>query len=186
LTLTAATFAGGCKTSTGKVTLTAKAPSGGLVVPLTNTNPVAVVPASVTVPAGSSTASFLVTAPAVTASRSGTVTASYGGTSKSAGLTVRPVGVASLALSPNPVVGPGTVTGTVILECPAAPGDIAVTLSSTSTAVASPAAPSLMIPAGSTQGTFPVSTADVSAQSFATIKAAANGVSKSVKLTVDP
>jgi len=144
------------------------------------------VPASVTVPAGSSNVSFLVTAPAVTASQSGTITASYGGTSKSAGLTVRPIGVASLGLSPNPVVGPGTVTGTVVLECPAAPGSIAVALSSTSTAVASPTAPSLTIPAGATQGTFPVSTADVSTQSFATIKATANGVGKSLKLTVDP
>ena len=186
LTLTPGTFAGGCKTSTGKVTLTAKAPAGGIVVPLTSANPVAVVPASVTVPAGSSSATFLITAPAVTVNQTGTVTASFGGVSRGAGLTVRPIGVASLTLSPNPVVGPAPVQGTVVLECPAAPGDIAVALSSTTASVARPDATSLTIPAGQSQGTFGITTSDVGVQSFATIKAAANGSSKSVKLTVDP
>jgi acetyl esterase/lipase len=186
LTLTPGTFAGGCGSSTGKVTLTAKAPVGGSVVALTNTNPVAVVPASVTVPSGSTSATFSITAPAVTANQTGTVTASFGGGTRSAGLTVRPIGPASLALSPNPVIGPAPVQGTVVLECPAAPGDITVALSSTSTGVARPDAASLIIPAGQTQGTFTVTTSDVTVQSFATIKAAAGGVSKSVKLTVDP
>lgn len=186
LTLTPGSFAGGCKSSTGKVTLTARAPAGGIVVPLASTNPVAVVPASVTVPAGASSATFPITAPAVTANQAGTVTASFGGGSRSAGLTVRPIGVASLALSPNPVIGPAPVQGTAVLECPAAPGDVAVALSTTSTAVARPGVATLTIPAGQSQGTFNVTTTDVTVQSFATIKAAANGLAKSVKLTVDP
>ncbi|MEA2561575.1 MAG: hypothetical protein QOH06_3079 [Acidobacteriota bacterium] len=186
LTLTPGSFAGGCKSSTGKVTLTAKAPVGGIVVALTSTNPVAVVPASVTVPSGSTSATFLITAPAVTANQTGTVTASFGGGSGSAGLTVRPIGVASLTLSPNPVIGPAPVQGTVALECPAAPGDIAVALSSTSTGVARPDVATLIIPAGESQGTFTVTTSDVTVQSFPTIKATANSLAKSVKLTVDP
>lgn len=186
LTLTPATFTGGCKTSTGKVTLSAKAPIGGFVVTLSNTNPVATVPPSVTVPAGSISATFTITAPAVTANKAGTVTASQGGNSLSGALTVRPIGVATLALSPNPVLGPSPVTGTVTLECPAAPGSIVVALSSSSPAVANPAASSLTIPAGSTQGTFTVTTADVSIQSSASIKAVASGITKSLKLTVNP
>lgn len=186
LTLTPGTFAGGCKTSVGKVTLTAKAPAGGIVVPLTNTNPVAVVPSSVTVPAASTSASFTITAPAVTAAQSGTVTASYGGVSKSQDVTVRPIGVASLTLSPNPVVGPGTVDATVSLDCPAGPGAITVSLSSSSASVANVSVPSLTFSVGETTKTFTVTTADVTVQSFATIKATAPAVSKSVKLTVDP
>ncbi|HEX3129070.1 MAG TPA: alpha/beta hydrolase fold domain-containing protein [Thermoanaerobaculia bacterium] len=185
-TLTPATFTGGCKTSTGKVTLTAKAGAGGVVVSLSNTNPVAVVPSSVTVPSGSTSATFLITAPAVTSSQAGTITASYAGKSLSNTVTVKPIGLTSLALSPNPVVGPASVTGTVTLDCPAAPGSITVALSSSSTGVASPTTPSLIIPAGSTQGTFTVTTADVSTQSFATIKTVAGGTTKSVKLTVNP
>lgn len=178
LTLNPGTIVGGCGSSTGKVTLNAKAPAGGTVVALTSTNPVAAVPASVTVPAGATSATFPVTAPAVASNQSGTVTASYGGASRSAGLTVRPIGVASLALSPNPVVGPAPAGGTVTLDCPAPPGGIAVALSSTSTAVARPDVPSLTIPAGSNQGTFTVTTADVSSQSFATLKAAANNLAR--------
>jgi hypothetical protein len=185
LSLTPATFIGGCQTSTGKVTLTGKAPTGGLVISLTNGNPVASMPSSVTVAAGATSASFSITAPAVTSNQGGTVTATQGSLTKSATLTVRPVGLASLNLSPNPVTGPSPVTGTVTLECPATPGPITVTLSTTST-VAQPDVPSLTIPQGQTTGTFNITTATVATQSKATIKAAANGGSKSVTLVVNP
>jgi acetyl esterase/lipase len=186
LTLTPSSVAGGCGTSTGKVTLSGKAPAGGLVVALTNANPAATVPASVTVAAGANSATFPIPTATVAANQSGAVTASFGGVSKSATLTVRPVGLLSLSLSPNPVVGPGSVTGTVTLECAAPAGGIAVALSSSATAVAWPNVASLTVPAGSSTGTFTVSTADVSAVSTATIKASANGTNKSVTLTVQP
>ncbi len=155
-------------------------------VSLTDTNPAAVVPASVTVPQGALAATFTITAPAVSSNQTGSVTATLDGTSKSKGLTVRQIGVESLSLSPNPVVGPNSVTGTVTLECNAAPGPIVVTLSSTNPSVAAPTTSTLTIPSGSKTGTFTVTTADVSAVSSAVIKAAAGGVSKSVKLTVNP
>jgi len=185
LTLTPPTFAGGCQTSTGNVTLTGPAPAGGVVVTIADTNPAASMPASVTVPAGATTAKFTITGAAVSAKQSGTVTASYGGVSKSGTVTVRPIGVASLTLSPNPVVGPNSVIGTVTLECPAAPANIVVALTSSNAAVAS-TVPSLSIPAGSTTGTFTVTTADVSAVSSANIKATANGIARTVTLTVNP
>jgi len=186
LTLTPATLTGGCKTSTGKVFLTGKAPAGGTVVALANANPAATVPSSVTVPAGSTSASFLITTSTVASTQTGDVTASLNGLSMSATLTVKPIGVLSLALAPNPVVGPGRVDGTVTLECPAPSGGLAVALSSSSPAVAHPDVASLTVPGGQSTGTFTVSTADVTAVSTATLKAAANGTSKSVKLTVNP
>jgi acetyl esterase/lipase len=188
LSLTPASFIGGCQTSTGKVTLTGKAPAGGIVVSLANGNPAAAMPASVTVAAGATSASFAITAPAVTSSQVGTVTASQDGSqgtiSKSGTLTVRPVGLASLALAPNPVTGPASVTGTVTLECAAAPGPVTVTVTTTST-VAQPT-PSFTIPAGQTAGTFTVTTTQVSAVKTATIRATTNGTGKSVTLTVNP
>lgn len=186
LTLTPSSVAGGCAASTGKVTLSGKAPTGGLVVSLANANPAATLPASVTVAAGSTSATFSISTTAVSAAQSGAVTASFGGVTKSATLTVRPVGLLTLDLAPNPVIGPGSVTGTVTLECAAPAGGIAVVLSSSATAVAWPNGSSLTIPAGSSSGTFPISTADVTVESYATIKATANGTSKSVKLTVKP
>ena len=185
LTLTPSSVPGGCKTSTGRVTLTGKAPTAGIVVTLTNDNPAASVPASVTVAAGANNASFTITTASVTANQLGTVTATRGSVSKSVTLTVRPVGLLSLALSPNPVVGPGQVTGTVTLECPAPAGGVLVALSSSSTAVAQ-VAPSLTIPEGALTATFPVSTADVSVLSSSSIKTTANGSQKTVKLTVEP
>lgn len=185
LTLAPATFAGGCQTSTGKVTLTGPAPAGGAVVTLANTNPAAGVPATVTVPAGATTAKFTITGVTVTGSQTGTVTATYGGVSRSATLTVRPIGVASVSISPNPVVGPNPAVGTVTLECPAAPGNIIVTLTSGNPAVAN-VVPSIRVPAGSTTAPFHVSTSDVSVVSYANIRATANGVWKAVRLQVNP
>ena len=70
LTLNPATVTGGAD-STGKVTLTAAAPAGGAVVTLTSSNTnAATVPASVTVAAGATTATFAITTNAVTAGTS--------------------------------------------------------------------------------------------------------------------
>lgn len=91
LKLTPATLAGGRKTGKGRVTLSAPAPAGGAVVLLTNTNPAAVVPASVTIPEGRTHQTFAITTRAVSSAQTGVVTASYGGVSKSETLTVRPV-----------------------------------------------------------------------------------------------
>ena len=186
LTLTPAIFAGACKTSTGRVTLSGPAPAGGAVVALSDTNPAATLPASVTVPAGATTAKFTITGTAVSSPQAGSVTASYGGVSKSATVTVRPIGVLKLVLSPNPVAGPNPVLGTVTLECPAGAGGVPVTLTSSSTAVARPAAPSFTVPAGATTGTFQVLTTDVAVVGYANIRATASGVWKAVKLTVQP
>jgi hypothetical protein len=61
-------------------------------VSLANTNPAASMPASVTVPAGATTAKFTIMGVEVTSDQTGTATAHYGGVSKSAMLTVRPFG----------------------------------------------------------------------------------------------
>ncbi len=178
--------AGGCKVPTSKVILTGKAPAGGIVVSLASTDPAATVPASVTVPAGASSAGFTVTVSAVTTTQNGSISATYKGVTQSAGLTVRPITLTGLALSPNPVSGTGTVTGTATLECAAGPGAIQVALSSSSPGVANPTAPTLTIPAGASTGTFTVTTAAVGATSTASIRATATGTTKTVTLTVTP
>jgi hypothetical protein len=184
LTLSPTTVAGG-NAVTGKVTLSAPAPASGTVIALADTNPAATVPSSVTVPAGATSKTFTVSTSVVTAIQSGTVTAKLGAASKSVTLKVRPIGVKSLTLTPNPVVGPNAVTGTVVLEHAAAPGSINVTLTSTNPSVANPTVGTITIPAGVTSKTFTVRTTDVSTSSTATIKATANAVSKSRTLTVN-
>jgi hypothetical protein len=184
LTLTPASVAGG-NTVVGKVTLSGPAPAGGMIVTLANTNPAATVPASVPVFAGNTSRTFTISTSVVTVVRSGYVTAKLGTVSKSVALKVRPIGVKSLTLTPNPVTGPNTVTGTVTLERAAAPGSITVTLVSSKPLVAKPTVATITIPAGITKKTFTISTANVTTSSTAIIKATANALSRSVTLTVN-
>lgn len=176
----------GSKAVTGKVTLSSKAPTGGAVVQVTNSNPAASMPSSITVPAGATAKSFTITTSAVTLKQIGKVTASYTGLSAAKTLTVRPIGVLSVDLAPNPVVGGTDVTGTVTLEAPAAPGSITVTLKSANTALAVPATSSITIPTGQTTGTFTVKSKPTAAQADVKITATANSVAKSKILTVTP
>jgi hypothetical protein len=77
--------------STGTVTLSTAAPSGGAVVALTSSNTgVAVVPGSVSVAAGASSATFASTTSAVSASTPVTITAAHNGVTRTATLTVNP------------------------------------------------------------------------------------------------
>ena len=101
-------------------------------------------------------------------------------------LTVRPIGVQSVTLSPTSVTGGSTATGTVTLQCAAAPDDITVALSSTKPAVAQPDVTSLLIPAGTRTMTFTVNTNAVIETKKAAITATANGITKSSTLTVTP
>jgi probable HAF family extracellular repeat protein len=186
LYLNPTTVIGGCGTSAGRVVLTGFAPAGGAVVRLSNTNARATVPATVSVPAGSDTGTFSVSTAAVTAPASGTVTASYGGVSQALSLAVRPIRAQLLTLSSSRVRGGTTVNGTVTLECPAAPGAVAVSLTSSNAAVAAPTASSITLPAGATSGTFAVRTTPVSSETSVTIYAWVFGVRKAVTFTVTP
>jgi uncharacterized protein (TIGR03437 family) len=75
-------------TVTGSVVLSAAAPSGGAVVALSSGSAAASVPATVTVAAGANSATFTVSAGTVSTSQTVTITASYGGQSAQATLTV--------------------------------------------------------------------------------------------------
>jgi hypothetical protein len=86
ITLNATSVVGGNQVG-GTVTLTGAAPVGGAAVTLSAADPL-LVPASVTVPAGSSSATFTVSTRAVGGSIAGTITASYGGGTATVSLSV--------------------------------------------------------------------------------------------------
>jgi hypothetical protein len=80
----------GGSTSTGTVTLSAPAPSGGLPVDLQTDNPfTAQVPSVLTIPSGQTSATFTISTVSVLTTQSVTITASIGGLSKTAPLTVQ-------------------------------------------------------------------------------------------------
>ena len=95
LTLSQTSVIGG-RSVTGTVSVTTAAPSGGFVVALSSSNAaIARVPASVTVPAGSTSTGFTVSTTAVSDTQSATINAAGGRASRSATLTVVPESVES-------------------------------------------------------------------------------------------
>ncbi len=164
----------GGSTATGTVTIGQAAPTGGVVVNLASSNTsVATVPATVTVPAGATSATFTINTSVVPATATAVISASRGATTYTSTLTVNGVTFA-VSLSSYSVVGgiSGSVTGTVTLAnpAPAATGlALTVTLpvaqdtfayfglaSGTSTAT-------VFVAGGATSGTFTVNTSVVPA-----------------------
>src|SRR5882672_9094448 len=97
LTLNPTSVIGGAQSSTGTATLNGLAPGGGAQVALSSNNSAASVPSSVTVVAGAPGApgaTFPVSTSAVAASTPVIISASYGGVTLTATLTVNPAGVA--------------------------------------------------------------------------------------------
>ena len=93
----------GGNSSTGTVTLSGPAPASGANVTLSSSNTsVAQVPPSVTVTGGTTSANFNVTTSAVTTTTGVNITATYGGASPSATLTVNPVPAGDFSISVSP------------------------------------------------------------------------------------
>lgn len=93
----------GGATVQGTATLTSAAPSGGAVVTLSSNNTsAATVPASVTVAAGATSATFAVTTRTVTTSTTATISGAYNAVTRTASVTVNPAatgGTATLTVS---------------------------------------------------------------------------------------
>ena len=175
----------GCKRVTGTVTLTQPAPAAGLVATLADTLDSASTPATLRFLAGATKRTFSVTTFPVDTAETGTVSVTLDGKTQSLPLTVRPMVLSSLGLTPSTVVGSQPVVGRATLECDAGPGPITVDLSSNSPAVASPVAASVVVPQGVKTANFDVTTSAVQVRSYATISGTANGITKSKRLTVN-
>ncbi len=174
----------GGNASAGKVTLTRPAPAGGLVVSLLASDPNVVVPATVTVAAGTTTATFTATTVPVTEEKAVAVTARLGTTELSAELEVQPAVLASFTLSPSSLTGGASSTGTLTLSGPAPLGGLTVSLVSSSAAVVVPS--TVFVAAGSTSATFTVATSPVGVLTTATVNAALGAVTKSANVTLKP
>jgi len=170
--------------SIGIVTLSEAAPTGGAEVRLSSSDPaVAIVPPSVTVPAGATSANLSVSTSLVTTATSVTIQAA----NLSAILNVTPATTLSaLSLDPASVIAGSSSSGTVTMSAPAPAGGAVVALSSSNT-VATVAA-SVAVAAGATSTTFSVSTSVPTACTPAatTISATYGDVTRSAVLTVTP
>jgi hypothetical protein len=110
LTVSPSEVAGGAS-SQGTIVINSAAPTGGVVVNLSTSNTaVAQVPATVTIPAGATSAVFTITTSVIASQSSVTIIATRGAVQETAPLTVDGV-TFGLSLSPQSIVGGSTGTG---------------------------------------------------------------------------
>ncbi len=193
LALTSATVAGGA-TTTGTVTLTAPAPSGGATVRLSGSMEGQVVtPPNVTVPAGSTTASFTITAPTVPATYYVLIQASLGFSAGAQAqlLTIRPGSTAptllGFSVSPTDIVSGASTQGIVQLVTTAPAGGGVVTLTSSNPALLQ-VPPTVTVAAGNNSTSFAITTTATATFTTVQVDASAGGVTRSafVNLAAGP
>ena len=180
---------GGFNTA-GTITLTVPAQLGGATVSLTSSNPaLASVPASITLPKGSTSASFAVTTSSVTAATIVPVTATLNGQVLNTTLALSPapvVGIAGLTFAFPSVVGGQSVGGTVTLNnFSRDPGGAVITLiSATPATLQLPA--TVTVPYGAFSAAFTATTTAVTGTKGITVKAAYNTSNLSTTIQVVP
>ncbi len=174
----------GGQNATGMISLTGSAPSGGVTVTLTNSDPtVASVPATVTVLAGSSSATFSVMGMSTATKRTTTISAYLGGASSSVSVSAIPW-IASVSVFTASIESGTSATGTITLSTPAPIGGFTVALASSDTAMTIPA--SVTVLAGATSTTFVVSVGTVTTEHSATITATTGVESKTTSVYLSP
>ena len=169
--------------TTCTVTLTKAAPAGGAIVTLTNTNATLTVPASITVPAGATSAPFSATTGAIGSDQSATITATYNGSSANTSVSLAAsVLVSSLACNPSSLGPNSSTTCTVTLTKAAPAGGAIVTLTNTNATLTVPA--SVTVPAAATSAPFSATTAAIGSDQSATITATYNGSSANTSVSL--
>ena len=175
------------------VTLSAAAPSGGFVVSLVSNNPEVVLPATVTVAAGSTSGSFTATVFSVSSTQAVTLNASAGGVGETFVLqlnasTLGPGGteipvLSGLNCTNASMTGAGTDSCTVTLS-EATPSDgVGVSLVSNNPAVVLPT--TLIVAAGLAAANFTATVSPVSSGQAVTLTASAGGSTETFALQLN-
>jgi len=154
---------------TGLVTLTVAAPPAGVSVALASSSSAAIVPATVTVPGGSTSQPFDIVTANVPPTTTVTITATYAGVSQSTTLTVVALpSIATFACTPTTAVGGTTMHCSGTLANPAPPAGWQLALSSSDPSATVPA--SVTIPAAGLTFQFDVATVAVTTTTAVTIR----------------
>lgn len=182
LTVAPSTVTGGAN-ATGTVTLSGQAGPSGVKISLQSSSTSAQPPTSVTVPAGATSVNFNIPTSPVSSQVAATMTATWGTAVLTAPLTIQTPLLTGLSMSPSAVTGGNSATGTITLGRAAPTGGAVISLSATAGAAVPASVP---LPAGSTTGTFTVTTSGVAATTNATITATNLLSSQTASLTINP
>jgi hypothetical protein len=168
--------------STCTVTMSKNAAAGGAQVTLGSSGLSALlVPSSVTVAAGSNTATFQISTGGLTTSQSGALTATYGSSSKTVGINLSAQTVVSSLVCTKTTLGPNdTAYCTVTLSAPV--NDAAVAISSNLSNLGVPRV--VYVTAGSTSAGFKISTFNVTTNATGHLTASYNRSSQSVAVSL--
>ena len=174
--------------SEGTVTLSGRAPASGIEVRLSSSDGVAVVPASVTVPAGATSATFSVTTRLVAADTNVTIGALLGADRRDVILRVmapipRPPTLEALEIEPSVLKGGQNAQGTIRLTGPALAAMV-VTVR-TSSSLATPP-PTVTVPARAASATFTVTTRPVTLDTVFDLVAILGDQARSAPIRLTP
>lgn len=182
LTVTPSTVLSG-QTATAKVELTSPALNGGHTVATSDNTTVITTPTSVKINHGYFDKTFTVTTGRVSSTTTRQISATYNGVTRSANLTILPVGLVRLSVNPSAVVGGSSATGQVALSmAPAAATSVA--LSDNTTAITTPS--SVTVPTTSSVANFQITTSAVTSDVTRQITATLGSVSKTANLRLVP
>lgn len=154
-----------------------------LVYALKSSSPYAVVPPSVTIPAGLASATFKVTTTPVTTSTTATITASHATTTYKSTLILSAAKLVAFYAVPASVFGGAESDVVVRMGSPAPSNGLTVALSSN---VALGIPKEITIPSGQTAVSFHVSSQGVSTETTATLKASYGSASLETQIVVKP
>lgn len=143
---------------TGTVTIDMPAPAAGVTVNLSSDNAQAVVPATVLVPAGQTSANFTITTNG-DYSANAKITATANGSTSESDLVLYGVSkLESISFSPNLIYSGETTTGTVTLAAPAPSGGAVVNLTTTTAGITIPS--TVTVPEGMLSANFTMTTVE--------------------------
>lgn len=183
ITVNPSSVQGGLPTS-GTITLNGPAGPNGTIVTLSSNNLAVSVPTSITIPAGYSFATFTASTTPMVTPANVTLTASLNGITFSTTITVTPITLISLSVTPQSIPGGIKASGIVSVNGPAPGSGMVVKLSSNSSYLTIPQ--SITVLPGQTSASFTLTTAPTSTQKSATITAQSGPVSLSTKIQVVP
>ena len=182
LALNPSSVTGGSST-TATVTLDDVTPNPAVVTLASDGSGTVSMPSTITVPAGSASASFTVSTVPVAAATPVHITASLAGVSRSATLTVATPALSSLAIpNANLTIGSAGV-GSVAINAPAPSAGVNVALASDNPAIVLPA--TVVVPAGQMSGSFSFTAGSVTRNTSVNITAQYGGVTKSASVMIE-
>lgn len=174
----------GGSSANGTISISGPAAGGGKTLTLTSSSASLSVPASVAIAAGQTTASFAVSATAVETETEAVVTVTDGSRNQTAGIRILSPELIGFTVTPSTVVGGEAATAEAQINAPAAAGGASVAISTSDQSLVPSA--TLVVPAGTSQGTASLPTAPVAANTPVVVSATRNGIARSSILTLSP